>query len=233
MLSIGTNGYGERGYDDGCHEVSKTLGLSLLKSSADLGHSDAQYRYGKCLLSGRGCDKDEAAAVRYPKQSADSHNSYAEVRDGACLVAGRGVGKDERLGAAYVQQSADQGNALGKGVFGACLAEGSGIGKDLVRPAEYYKLSADQGNSERQTSFGHCLFKGIGISADPAKGAALTKQVSAATLSILKGELVLAVTSWRPRATPSWRLTKETHARAAVTSRARGKHENDGNRHRE
>jgi hypothetical protein len=34
----GTNGYGERGED-----LSKTLRLSLLRSSADLGHADAQY----------------------------------------------------------------------------------------------------------------------------------------------------------------------------------------------
>jgi TPR repeat protein len=46
----GTNGFGLN---------AKALGLSLLKGSADMGHSDAQYRYGNCLLHGEGCEKDE------------------------------------------------------------------------------------------------------------------------------------------------------------------------------
>jgi hypothetical protein len=65
----GTNGYGEGGV-----KTSKTLGLSLLKASADAGHSDAQYRYGQCLRKWKSCVQDLVAAVRYLKKSADSHN---------------------------------------------------------------------------------------------------------------------------------------------------------------
>jgi hypothetical protein len=42
---FGTNGFGIRG-----EYLSKTLGLSLLKSAADLGHVDAQYHYGQYVL---------------------------------------------------------------------------------------------------------------------------------------------------------------------------------------
>jgi TPR repeat protein len=159
---FGTNGYGERG-----EEMSKTLGLSLLKSSADLGHSDAQYRYGKCLLFGKDCRQDLAMAVGYLKQSADSHNSYAECQYGRCLHDGRGDLKDEQqIGTNYIKRSADGGNALGQNHFGSCLEMGHGIEKDLVRAVEYYKLSADQGNSFGQNNFGHCLQMGHGIEKD-------------------------------------------------------------------
>jgi TPR repeat protein len=43
----GTNGFGLRG-----EGIAKTLALSLLKQSADMGNSDRQYRYGRCLLRG-------------------------------------------------------------------------------------------------------------------------------------------------------------------------------------
>jgi uncharacterized small protein (DUF1192 family) len=42
--------------------VSRQLGLSFLKSSADSGHSDAQYRYGHCLCSGEGYERNAVEA---------------------------------------------------------------------------------------------------------------------------------------------------------------------------
>jgi hypothetical protein len=49
---VGTNGYDMRE-----EEFNKGLGLSPLKSSADCGHADAQFRYGLSLLEGRDCVK--------------------------------------------------------------------------------------------------------------------------------------------------------------------------------
>jgi hypothetical protein len=56
----GANGFGLRG-----EEMARTLGLSLLKQAAELGHSDGQYRYGRCLLLGEGCEKDAVSGVEY------------------------------------------------------------------------------------------------------------------------------------------------------------------------
>jgi TPR repeat protein len=163
--------YGTNGYGEGGEEISRTLGLSLLKSSADAGHSDAQYRYGRCLLLGKSCVRDVVAAVRYLKQSADSHNSYAECQYGECLQTGSGVVEDERRGTEYIKRSADRGNALGQSSFGRCLQRGIGVKKNVVRAVEYYKLSADQGNADAQNSFGVCLQNGSGIEKDLVRGA--------------------------------------------------------------
>jgi TPR repeat protein len=168
---FGTNGYGENG-----QELSKTLGFSHLKRSADLGHSDAQYRCGHCLLFGKGCSVNKREGARYLKLSADSHNSFAENQFSLCLLVGSGVVKDEVLATEYIKRSADGGNALGQNNFGYSLEHGLGIGKDLRLAAEYYKRSSEQDNSSGQANVGRCLVDGTGIAADPTRGAALVKR---------------------------------------------------------
>jgi hypothetical protein len=92
----GTNGYGDQG-----EFVSEGLGLSLVKASAELGHADAQFRYGRCLLFGRGCSMDHAAGREYVRRSADAGNSFGEYQYGNCLRDGCGGAKDAVCGAQY------------------------------------------------------------------------------------------------------------------------------------
>jgi TPR repeat protein len=155
---FGTNGYGSGG-----EELSKAFGLRHLKSSADSGHSDAQFRYRGCLLEGRDCAKDVSAAVECLKRSVDCQNSFAEQRYGACLLEGLGVGQNRESGTAFIKRSADRGNARGQNGLGFCLKNGIAIEKDLKRSAECFRLSAEQSNSFGQNSFGDCLENGIGI----------------------------------------------------------------------
>jgi TPR repeat protein len=77
----GTNGFGLR-----CEGIAKTLGLLFLKQSADMGHSDGQYRYGRCLGYGEGCAKDVTSGIEYLRQSAVQGNSWAEAEYGKCLL---------------------------------------------------------------------------------------------------------------------------------------------------
>jgi hypothetical protein len=66
----GTNGYDERGV-----EKSFRLGLSQLKAAADLGHSDTEYVYGRCLYLGTGGEKNFAEAAKYFRLSVEQRNS--------------------------------------------------------------------------------------------------------------------------------------------------------------
>jgi uncharacterized coiled-coil protein SlyX len=74
-----TNGFGLRG-----EEMAKTLGLSFLKQSADLGNSDGQYLYGRCLLYGEGCAADPDLGIKYLRQSMEQGNSRAEAEYRKC-----------------------------------------------------------------------------------------------------------------------------------------------------
>jgi hypothetical protein len=71
---FGMNGFGVRG-----EELAKAQGLGLLKQAADLGHSDAQVRYGLCLIAGNGCAKDEKTGLGYLKKAADQGNELAKA----------------------------------------------------------------------------------------------------------------------------------------------------------
>jgi TPR repeat protein len=121
----GTNGYGEQG-----EYLSEGLSFSVLKESADSGHSDAQFQVGRCLLDGRGCTRDEAECRLYLERSASAGNSYAENYFGACLQCGIGGAKDEALGVEYLRRSADQGNAIGATNLGCAFENGLGVAKD-------------------------------------------------------------------------------------------------------
>jgi TPR repeat protein len=155
---FGTNGFGERG-----EELSQTLGVSQLKKSADLGHTDAQYRIGYCLIWGKGCRSDLKEGVRYLRQSVDGGNSFAECRFGRCLQGGSGVAKDEVLGFEFIKRSAAAGNALGQQVLGICLANGRGTAKDLGGAIESYKQSMEQGNSWGNAATAQIWWKGRGL----------------------------------------------------------------------
>jgi TPR repeat protein len=168
---FGTNGFGENG-----KELSRTLGLLELKSSADLGHTDAQYRIGDCLIFGKGCVQKLKEGVGYLRQSAESGNSFAMCQIGRCLENGWGIAKDSVAGFERIKRSAAAGNAVGQNSLGFALENGRGTAKDLRGAIENYKLSVEQENSWGQNNYGRCLADGIGTAADPAAGAAIVKR---------------------------------------------------------
>jgi TPR repeat protein len=170
---FGTNGFGKNG-----EELSRTLGLSELKSSADLGHSDAQYRFGQCLKFGKGCAANVEEGARYLCQSADSGNSFAMCLFGRCLEEDWRIANDSVAGFELLERSAAAGNALGQNSLGFRLENGRGTAKDLRRAFENYKLSAEQENSFGQCNYGRCLVNGIGTAADPAAGIAIVKRAA-------------------------------------------------------
>jgi hypothetical protein len=167
---FGTNGFGEHG-----QELSQILGFSELKKSADLGHTDGQYRTGKCLAWGQGCKADLREGLRYYRLSADSGNSFAENQFGACLRIGEGVEKNEGLAFENFKRSASSGNACGQNSLGFCFELGIGTAKDLRSAFENYKQSMEQGNSYGQCNYGRCLVEGLGTSADATAGVAILK----------------------------------------------------------
>jgi hypothetical protein len=170
---FGTNGYGSCG-----EELSEIHGFALLKKSADLGHTDAQYRVGNCLSLGRGCHKNEPEGARYLRLSADGGNTFAVCRFGICLRDGIGVVKDEGRGFELIKQSAAARNAVGQNALGFCLELGRGTARDLRKAIENYELSMKQRNSWGQSNYGRSLVKGEWIAANPVEGAAIVKRAA-------------------------------------------------------
>jgi TPR repeat protein len=153
-------------------ERAKTMGIRLLKQSAEMGHSDGQYRYGRWVLYGeKGCEKDPQSGTEYLRGSAEQGNSWGEAEYGNCLLVGLGVERDIAQGMKYVERSAGKSNPRGQALLGACLENGIGIEKNLTRAVDYYRDSANQGNSDGECNFGRCLEYGIGIEKDLIRAA--------------------------------------------------------------
>jgi uncharacterized coiled-coil protein SlyX len=155
-LLFGTNGYFK----------SQTLAISWLKASADLNHSDSQYKFAKCIQDGLSSRKDVDLTAQYMKASADQHNSFGQSACSVLCRDGEGLERDYATAYRYARDSAEQGNSLGEANLGYCYANGIGVEKDPEKAAQYYRMSAEQGNPFGQLNYGYLLEIGSGVPRD-------------------------------------------------------------------
>jgi TPR repeat protein len=156
--------------------ISERLGFSLLRTSADRGHSDAQFQVGLCLNDGRGCVKDKEAAMPYFRQSADSGNPLSQALCGGSFLDGMGVPKDRTRGMEYLQRSADGGHSLGQVMLSISFLEGEEANPDLMM--HYFGLAAAQGNPVAQFGLADILLDGELIAADPQRAVELLEKAA-------------------------------------------------------
>ncbi|CAG8568337.1 24985_t:CDS:2, partial [Racocetra persica] len=99
--------------DEPDNEVKKNERLvkaaALFKEAADTGLADAQLRYGHCLWSGEGVQKNIREAIEYFQKSADNGNTTALYNIGNLYYNGSGVPQDKELGIIYLRKAALQG----------------------------------------------------------------------------------------------------------------------------
>jgi TPR repeat protein len=152
--------FGERGYDK-----SQGLGVELLTVAADRGHSDAQYRVGKCCHVGIGTRKDFERASKYYRMAADQGNSWGENAYAAVLE----VSGDITHAVEYYRRSAAKGNSKGQVNYGTLLESGNGVAANIEEAVRYYKLSADQENAQGLYFYGVCLEQGRFLARDDEK----------------------------------------------------------------
>jgi TPR repeat protein len=112
--------YGTNGYDS----TSQPFGLTLLKSAAEAGHSDAQFQCGKCHLNGKGCLQNKSLAVRYLEKVLE--------RSELDILSGRFQDLN-----AEVHRCEKSDNPSAQNLLGDCFSNGRGVETDLVRGAEY------------------------------------------------------------------------------------------------
>jgi TPR repeat protein len=127
---------------------SCSLGLSLLRESADLGHGDAAFACGCYLEEGLICEVNEAESEHYFELSASLGNTSALATLGFHYGLGnRMLSRTDRPDALRnVKLSADRGNALGQYIYGCLLCKGIGIKADEAAGRLSLKLAADQRN---------------------------------------------------------------------------------------
>lgn len=112
---------------------------------AKAGDPEAQFRYGKCLETGRGVAPDFKAALTWFQKAADQGHVDAEHALGVAYAYGLGVPQDFTKAFDWYKRAADQGHADSQYWIGVSLQHGLVDKIDLPRALKWYKEAAEQG----------------------------------------------------------------------------------------
>ena len=119
--------------------------LDLLRKSAELEISDAQYALAVLTREGRGTEKNVEEAARWMARAAANDNLSAQVEFAIMLFNGDGVKPDETRAARLFALAAGRGNAIAQNRLARILAAGRGMPKNLVEAAAWHMMASQQG----------------------------------------------------------------------------------------
>ncbi len=119
---------------------------------AEAGNLDAQFRYAKCLESGRGVEQDfEAALTWFEKAAAQGHVDSQHAL-GVAYAYGIGVTQDIEMAFDWYKKAADQGHADSQYMIGMSLQYGLIDEVDIQRAVKWYNEAAEQGYRPAQNA---------------------------------------------------------------------------------
>ena len=146
--------------------------IELIQLAADQGQTQAQIRYGQCLRSGDGVERDIAKAGRYFKAAADTGDPDGQLSYGLYL---HDQVRDRETAVEYFELSAKQGYHEAEFFLGAALLLGEGIKPDKTQAVQYFHKSALGKDPKGRWAYGFCVMNGEGIEMDLEEGARFLK----------------------------------------------------------
>ncbi len=84
--------------------------LAKIKTAAEKGDAEAQFRLGTIFAEGRDVTKDETQAANWYRKAADQGHAEARFRLGSMFAEGQGVEKNLVQATEWVRKAAEQGN---------------------------------------------------------------------------------------------------------------------------
>ncbi len=114
-------------------------------AQATAGDLDAQFRYGKCLETGRGVAQDFEAALKWYEKAADQGHAESEHALGVAYAYGLGVPQDFDVAFDWYKKAADLGHADAQYWIGVSLQHGLIDKIDIPRAIKWYNEAAEQG----------------------------------------------------------------------------------------
>lgn len=136
--------------------------VDLLKKSASMGHSEAQYSLGVHYKTGRGVEVNLAAAATWFLKAAEQGNADAQVAIAVAYFMGGGVPRDPQLGIPWLRKAARQGHALAQTTMGTIYAEGELVAKDHAKAIDWFSKAASNGEPDAQKHLGTYCEAGLG-----------------------------------------------------------------------
>lgn len=152
-------------------ELAANAPIVEIRSRAELGEEEAQYRLGVAYHTGEGVLKDDVEAVRWYRLAAEQGHAQAQNSLGLCYHKGDGVAKDDVEAVKWYRKAAGQGHAWAQNNLGIRYHEGKGVLKDDVEAVKWFRKAADQGHGWAQNNLGVQCHEGKGVLKDTVEAA--------------------------------------------------------------
>ncbi|XP_064810605.1 DAP3-binding cell death enhancer 1-like isoform X3 [Oncorhynchus masou masou] len=159
FLASARRGYCKAQFNTGvCYEKGRGVGkdgekaLHFYSQAASGGHSQAQYRCAKLLLSSRGqqsTQKDLDSAISLLQQAASAGLKEAQVYLGS-LFSQEPV-RDSRKSVHYLKIAAESGDSEALLFLGQCYESGFGVPQCFRTAVGFYQRAAQAGSSQAKT----------------------------------------------------------------------------------
>ena len=149
-------------YAMGLRATDPRTAAEWFRKSAEKGYPPAQSRYGDCLFSGSGVERNAREAVTWYARAAERGDARGQRALGYCYDSGDGVREDSAKAVALYRSAAEGGDLLGKALLSQCLYLGMGVKRDYAEAGRLARESADGGNAFGQYMAGLCCETGNG-----------------------------------------------------------------------
>lgn len=133
-------------YSKGTHiELDWEKAASYWQKASDLGHIESTVRWGQCLFSGWGVDKDVTKAYQVLEAAASSGDVYALFEFGRVLNKIEGSEDIDKCAFDCYCEAADKGYAQAIAAKGISYFSGRGVAKDKEQGVHWLKIAAEAG----------------------------------------------------------------------------------------
>jgi hypothetical protein len=134
-----------------------------VRSAAERGDADAQFRLGMMHAEGKGAERDDALALGWFRRAADSGHAAAQNIVGIFYTLGRGTARDDAVAMQWLQRSAEQGFAAAVDNIGRMYLEGRGVPQDMGQALNWFRRAAAQGVVDAQFRLGEFYESGTAV----------------------------------------------------------------------
>ena len=142
--------------------------LKALKSAADSGDRDAQFRFGTRLLTDPGVDGGVVRAARWLTRAALQGHTEAQFMLASLYERGAGVTKDENEAIVWYRKAAAAGHVRAMHNLGVLLSA-HGSAEDYREAALWFNHAASAGLADSQSHLALLYERGLGLEQDLAR----------------------------------------------------------------
>lgn len=157
-----------------------TAAAASYKAAAELGHPQAQVRYGFALLLGRGIERNVFNAETWLRRAALAGDAQAAAVVGFLYARDGELPPNYAEAAMWLRRAAEAGHTGAARILGRMLLLGTGIPKDVAEAAHWLRIAAANGEETARADLVRlALTRGVGVD-DQAAVASLLRQDAAA-----------------------------------------------------